>query len=52
MTTALLKNSANNINENLNTLPVPTFKPCKQRLVAHWLVDKNSKRYCQWVIED
>lgn len=29
-----------------------TADPPKKRLVARWLVDKNSKLYCQWMIED
>ncbi len=24
----------------------------KQRLVARWQIDRNSKLYCQWVLED
>lgn len=52
MTTAIAKNAANTVNKNSNTLPSPTLKSYKQRLVAHWLVDENLKRYCQWVVED
>jgi hypothetical protein len=26
--------------------------PPQKRLVARWLVDENSKLYCQWIIEN
>ena len=29
-----------------------TADPLQKRLVARWLVDENSKLYCQWMIED
>jgi hypothetical protein len=30
----------------------PIKLTAKKRLVARWLVDRNSKIYCQWVVED
>lgn len=27
-------------------------KSRRNRLIAHWLVNENSKLYCQWAIED
>lgn len=36
----------------LDTVPAPIAKSRKNRLVARWLTDENSKLYCQWVIED
>ena len=36
---------------NNNTLLVIAH-PIKKRLVARWLVDKNSKLYCQWITEE
>ena len=56
--TKLLKNIAiaNNI-ANSNALAATVVSPSivnppKNRLIARWLVDENSKLYCQWIIED
>jgi hypothetical protein len=54
MTNILLENSQTVTSDNctLNTVAVPTPQPRRNRLVARWLTDENSKLYCQWVIED
>jgi hypothetical protein len=36
----------------VDPVAVSVAKNRKHRLVARWLTDENSQRYCQWVIED
>ncbi|MEG3849702.1 hypothetical protein QT971_25150 [Microcoleus sp. herbarium19] len=36
----------------LDTAAEPIAKAPKHHFVARWLMDENSKLYCQWVIED
>jgi hypothetical protein len=36
----------------LDTVLAPITKSRRNRLVARWLTDENSKLYCQWGIED
>ena len=43
---------ASSNSQELNTLPRLTTKYGKKQLVAQWLVDENSKLYCQWVTKD
>jgi hypothetical protein len=40
--------------QQVKILPVPNTKSDKnkKRLVAQWLVDKNSQLYCHWVTKD
>lgn len=54
MTTAKSKTTAIAISNShqSNTIPAPTTKSDKKRLVAQWLVDDNSQLYCQWVTKD
>lgn len=40
------------LSEALDTVATPVAKSQKRKLVARWLVDENSKLFCQWVIED
>jgi hypothetical protein len=52
--TTLLKNiEIANGNALTTTVVSPSIaNPHKNRLVARWLVDENSKLYCEWIIED
>jgi hypothetical protein len=36
----------------LDTVPAPITKSRRNRLVARWLTDENTKLYCQWFIKD
>lgn len=40
------------ISESEKKAIAPIEPTTKKRLVARWLVDRNSKIYCQWVVED
>jgi hypothetical protein len=54
MTTTLLEQPNHAVDtapasDILSTLVTKKRRNC---LVARWLIDENSKLYCQWVIED
>jgi hypothetical protein len=51
-TSANLKIVTTSNNHELETVAEPIAKTRKNRFVARWLMDENSKFYCQWVIED
>lgn len=36
----------------LEPVAAPVIKTHKQRLVARWFTDENSKLYCRWITED
>lgn len=54
MTMTLLKDTAITISsaQAADTLSAPIAQPHKNRLVACWLMDEDSKLYWQWMIED
>ena len=52
MTTLLNNVEIAGINLSATTVALTsTVNHPKNRLVAHWLVDENSNRYCQWIVE-
>ncbi|MBD3887217.1 hypothetical protein IFO70_37125 [Phormidium tenue FACHB-886] len=54
MVTTLLEESKhlNSQASELSTTPALTTKFRRNRLVARWLMDKDFKLSCQWVIEN